>query len=76
MGLLCGQKTRPVGFADPTASEAGAYYRTQNLEGNNTIDVPEGEHTRDDSPDPEAEDIFEGAEPYIRRQNAGYEDKD
>ena len=76
MGLLCGQKTRPAGFADGAASEVGTFYRTQNPELNNTIDVPEGEQTRDDSPGAEAEELFEGTEPYVRPQNAPYEEKD
>ena len=76
MGLLCGQRTRPTGFTEPTPSEVAAFYRTQNPEANNTIDVPEGEQTRDDSPGPEAEDFFEGTEPYVRPQNAPFDEKD
>ena len=29
MGLLCGQRTRPKGFAEPTDSELNTFYKTQ-----------------------------------------------
>ena len=75
MGLLCGQRTRPSGFVEPTPSETAAFYRTQAAEvGNYTIDVAEGDQTRDDSPAPEEEDVFEDAEPYVRPQYAPFEE--
>jgi len=73
MGLLCGQRTRPAGFIEPTPSEVAAFYRTQGAEVNNhTIDVAEGDKTRDDSPGPEEDDVFEDAEPYVRPQFAPF----
>ena len=75
MGLLCGQRSRPIGFAEAAPSEAAAFYRTQPADMGNTIDVIENEG-RDESPGPEAEEIFEGNEPYIRPQGAAFEDKD
>ena len=74
MGLLCGQRTKPAGFVEPTPSEVAAFYKTQGAEVNNhTIDVAEGDKTRDDSPGPdEEEDVFEGAEPYVRPQFAAF----
>jgi len=38
MGLLCGQKTRPAGFAEATPSELATFYKTQQGEAGHTID--------------------------------------
>jgi len=74
MGLLCGQRTRPVGFVEPTPTEIATFYRTNN-DVNNTIDVPDGEQTRDESPGREDDDLFEGVETYVRPQNAPFEER-
>ena len=75
MGLLCGQKTRPSGFAEATPSELAGYYKTQKEEGNeNTIDYGNGE--RRNGQDAAADDVFEGHDPYVRPQNVGFEDKE
>ena len=74
MGLLCGQRTRPAGFAEPTPSEVAGFYRTQHAEVNKTIDVADGDQTRDDSPGPDDDELFEGAEPYVRPQNAPFDE--
>ena len=59
MGLLCGQKTRPTGFAEPTPSECAAFYKTQQaVDQSNTIDYQPGE--RRNSAEEEAIEILEG----------------
>lgn len=70
MGLLCGQKTRPSGFADATPSEMAGYYKTQGADGSNTIDYQNGRGS------PEREDPFEGRDPYVRPQNAAFDEKE
>ena len=72
MGLLCGQKTRPTGFAEPTPSEVAAFYKTQQAEQSNTIDYGFDER-RNSSPTEDAE-VLEGAEPYVRPQNVAFEE--
>ena len=75
MGLLCGQKTRPSGFAEATPSELGAFYKTQQADANeHTIDYQNGE--RRNASDAAADDVFEGHDPYVRPQNAVFEDKE
>ena len=73
MGLLCGQKSRPVGFAEPTPTEVEAFYKTQQAEQSNTIDYQMGE--RRGSAQEEA-DFFEGTEPYVRPQNVAFDEKE
>lgn len=75
MGLLCGQKTRPTGFVEPTPSECDAFYKTQQAaDQSNTIDYQPGE--RRNSVGDEANEILEGPEPYVRPQNAAFDDKE
>lgn len=71
MGLLCGQKTRPAGFAEATPSELATFYKTQQGEAGHTIDYQNGERRH-----AEADDVFEGHDPYVRPQNAHFEDKE
>ena len=73
MGLLCGQKTRPSGFADATPSELAAHYRSEEGAGQ-TIDYQNGE--RRHASDAAADDVFDGRDPYVRPQNAHFDDKE
>ena len=73
MGLLCGQKTRPGGFAEPTPTEVNCFYKTQQAEQSNTIDYQMG--GRRTSAQEEAE-FFEGTEPYVRPQNVAFDEKE
>lgn len=72
MGLLCGQKSRPTGFAEATPSEYGAY-KTQAADGSNTIDFMNGDR-RNASPEPA--ELLGGHDPYVRPQNAAFDDKE
>ena len=72
MGLLCGQRTRPSGFAEATPSELATFYKTQQAAAGQTIEYLEGER-RNAS---DAEDVFEGRDPYVRPQNAHFDDKE
>ena len=73
MGLLCGQRSRPTGFAEATPSETGPFYKTQAAEGSNTIDFLNGEG-RNGSPGPA--ELLGGHDPYVRPQNAAFDERE
>ena len=70
MGLLCGQKTRPTGFAEPTQSELDEFER-QNA-ANDVAESPEKHDENEFDKLDENEDL--GKDTHVRGQAKYYKD--